>query len=477
MMRRRMAVCSAAGAGIVMALGMSMASYAATGWQKEGDDWRYYERDGAEATNAWKKSGGQWFYLGDDGLMVKSQLVEDGDDYYYVTSNGARAVNQWRKLPNEDPDDEEEPAEVWYYFQSNGKAYRAPESGKTSFKTIVTASGAAKKYTFNEKGHMLTGWVNGESQRVTGDEAWKEGIYYCGGEDDGAMVQGEWRRLEAIDDENEDSSFDDTYWFYFQTNGKKTADTKKTINGRKYLFLENGNAQYQWYGNLPETGGGTVSVATKNSYYKRPDQCWLATGWFYTVPGREIDAQAYEDDEPYWFYGLGNGGVVTSQIKTINGQSYGFNEKGEMLHGLYKLTIDGKKILTWEEIESADDFPSADSEEAVYYFGDKPKEGVMATGKQTISLDGEKYTCYFKKSGTGKGAGTEGIYDGAIYEKGRLLTIDDGLRYGIVEYEGKEYLVNQSGKIQKNKKNVKDSDDTYYSSDKNGIVTHTGEKE
>ena len=75
------------------------------------------------------------------------------------------------------------------------------------------------------------------------------------------------------------------------------------------------------------------------------------------------------------------------------------------------------------------------------------------------------------------GSGTEGIYDGAIYEKGRLLTIDEGMRYGIIQFEGKEYLVNQSGKIQKNKKNVKDADNTYYSSDKNGIVTHQGDKE
>ncbi len=195
-MKRKTAVCSAAGAGIMMAFAMSFTALAATGWQQEGDDWRFYLNNGDIATDTWKKSGSQWFYLGEDGLMVKSRLVEDGDDYYYVNSTGARVLSQWRKLPNEDPEDDE-PDEVWYYFQANGKAYKASASGKTSFKSIVTASGAVKKYTFDDEGHMLFGWVNEESQRVTGEEAWKEGVYYCGGEDDGAMVSGEWRELDV----------------------------------------------------------------------------------------------------------------------------------------------------------------------------------------------------------------------------------------------------------------------------------------
>ena len=65
-----------------------------------------------------------------------------------------------------------------------------------------------------------------------------------------------------------------------------------------------------------------------------------------------------------------------------------------MLHGLYMLTFDdNKKIETYEEIESESDLPDTDDERDVYYFGDSPKEGVMATGKTTIDIDGEKYRC------------------------------------------------------------------------------------
>ncbi len=44
---------------------------------------------------------------------------------------------------------------------------------------------------------------------------------------------------------------------------------------------------------------------------------WLAVGWFKAVPGEEIDAQAHDDDEEYWFYGLSNGGLVTSQLNLL----------------------------------------------------------------------------------------------------------------------------------------------------------------
>ena len=190
-----------------------------------------------------------------------------------------------------------------------------------------------------------------------------------------------------------------------------------------------------------------------------------------------MDPEAYDSGDEYWFYGLSNGGVVSSQIRSIDNHSYGFNEVGEMLHGLYKMTVDGKTILTYTKIESADELPDKDAPEDVYYFGDSPKEGVMETGKTTVELDGEKYTYYFATGGDTRGAGVEGVRDGYIYEKGRRLEIEDGLRYGIVEYDGEAYLVNQSGKIQKNKKNAKDSDGVYYSSDKDGIVIHQGDKQ
>lgn len=102
----------------------------------------------------------------------------------------------------------------------------------------------------------------------------------------------------------------------------------------------------------------------------------------------------------------------------------------------------------------------------------------MSTGNATVTIDGEKYTYTFKKSGADRGAGAEGIYEDAIYIKGRMLKAEKEYRYQVVEFEDNPYLVNTSGKIQKNKKNVRDSDGTYYRTDAKGIVQYQGgEKE
>ena len=366
-MKRKNKLCLTAGAAMALALGLQMVSYGA-GWSLEGDEWHYYDSSGDLVTDQWKKSGNFYFYLDGDGNMAKSQLIEDDDNYYYVDSIGRRVSNQWRQLVNEDPDEEDESDMVWYYFGPSGRAYKAPDSGKTSFKSITNGAGQTRRYAFDSEGRMLYGWLNENSERLTGEDAWREGVYYCGGPDDGIQARGEWRELEAIDDENDDGEFNETYWFYFSSNGRKTANTTKTINGFKYRFLEDGNAQYRWY--------ATPSDASPSSadqwYYKRPDQCWLATGWFKTVPSEDVDPEAYDSGDEYWFYGLSSGGVVSSQIRSIDNHSYGFNEVGEMLHGLYKMTVDGKTILTYTKIESADELPDKDAPEDVYYFGDSP---------------------------------------------------------------------------------------------------------
>jgi len=72
------------------------------------------------------------------------------------------------------------------------------------------------------------------------------------------------------------------------------------------LFGEYGNAKYDWQKfSVATDSNATPPNATPsnvNSYYTTPEQCWLAVGWFRAVPSEEIDAQAHDDDEKYWFY-------------------------------------------------------------------------------------------------------------------------------------------------------------------------------
>lgn len=460
-------------AAALFTIGASMTSFAAQGWAQEGESWVYYDSDGQLATESWRKSGGSWFYLDSEGKMVTSSLIESDGNYYYVNTLGAMVSNEWREIPS-DYEEEEAPDTYWYYLGSNGKAYKAPSSGKTTFKSIRKADGQLEDYAFDSEGRMLFGWVNEDGERVTGDDAWKDGTYYCGESSDGARVTNSWKLLEVVDDENEKDSFDNTYWFYFGSNGKKIKDTTKTINGRKYRFNESGAAESEWY----ELGSASTSTASPSSstlYYNLPEQCWLAKGWFKTIPSEELDQEGYEEGKEYWFYATGDGKLVKSQLKTIDGHRYAFNEKGEMLHGLYKLTFDSSKNLeTYEEIESESDFPNAEEDCEVYYFGNSPKEGVMATGKTTIKIDGESYTYHFRKAGSNKGAGYNAIYEDSIYIHGRMLTADKDAKYEAVEYNGKEYLINTSGKLVKKKTNIQDGDGKYYITNSDGTIKDSG---
>lgn len=447
-------------AAAVMAAFSVVPAFAASGWQMEGDQWVYLDRYGDKVTDTWKKSeNGFWFYLDEDGYMAVNRLVENGDDYYYVNEDGARVKNEWRKLEDDSDDEAYTDGTCWYYFGNDGKAEKN-DSGRARLTTIN-----GKKYAFSDTGKMLYGWVSEDGTMVSDESDWASGLMYCGEEDDGAAAIAQWVLLD-VDDPEMDSDAEG-YWFYFGTNGKKTLDTTKTINGRKYQFDENGVAQFKWY-----TASESTASASEYKYYNMPEQCWLADGWFLTVPTEDVDPEAYENDEEYWFYADKKGELVTSKIRSIDNYKYAFNEKGEMLQGLYAITFDeDRNIATYEKIENIDEMPAEDEEIAVYYFGNTPKDGVMATKKKvTVELDDDSYEFGFRTNGEA----INGISDNAIYVHGRKLKADKDLKLEMVEYGGETYLINSSGTIQKNKTNVKDADDYYYCTDSKGIVTYSG---
>ena len=170
-MRKQTKLVAVLSATALMALGASMASFAATGWQEEDGTWVYYAKDGSRVEDEWKKSGDNWYYLDESGYMAVDTLIESGDNYYYVDENGVMVTNKWVAVENEDYDeDEDEPANHWYYFQANGKALKGSDN-KVSLKSIN-----GKKYTFDEEGKMLYGWVNEDGSREPGEDAGREGV-------------------------------------------------------------------------------------------------------------------------------------------------------------------------------------------------------------------------------------------------------------------------------------------------------------
>lgn len=244
---------------MALTMGSALVSFAATGWAEENGEWVYYNNDGSKATDVFKKSGNNWFYLDSDGIMAKNQLIEDDDNYFYVNSAGAMVTNQWRSIENEDSGSDE-PDEWWYYFQSNGKAVKkSGSSDNVKFVTLPTSTGQAK-FTFDDEGHMLYGWIDESGEMLTDDDAWKSGMYYCSDNGDGRMATG-WKYIPAVNDEDDDRE-GDGYWFYFSTNGKKTVDNdSKKINGQYYGFDVNGKMLQGLYRIEFEANGKTIRSA------------------------------------------------------------------------------------------------------------------------------------------------------------------------------------------------------------------------
>ena len=489
-MRKQTKLVAVLSTAALLAIGASMTSFAATGWQEENGTWVYYDRDEERVTQEWRKSGDNWFWLDDNGEMAVDQLIEDDDDYYYVNEAGAMVSNQWVAIENEDAGEEDEPEYWWYYFQANGKAYKdSGNSDNASWKLIN-----GKYYTFNEDGQMQYGWLNHDGERQTGDDDWAQqsgtgsdnAMYYCGDENDGARTEG-WRLINIYDEDWDPDSYEngDIYdedqdrWFYFKSNGTRVQDDDKTINGRKYQFDEYGRMLPMWvytgtpsnmttqvgslnnatkyegdaWGTVTKDSQGNPTYSSEWKYFGDPeDGARVTKGWFKCVPSEYLQYSKSDegDNQDYWYYSNGDGELYANEIKTIKGKKYAFDSYGRMIDGLRILAVsknDGNKIVevyntdAYDTEDKFDEFynmmvrESADTDWRVYtyYFGDAD-DGSMKTGTQTVELDGDDLSFEFEKSGSKKGRG-KNDYDNdskKCYIGGKVAKADSDEKYEIV---------------------------------------------
>ncbi len=467
-MRKQTKVVAVASAAALLAIGASMTSFAATGWVEEDGTWYFYDKDGNRVEDAWKKSGDNWYWLDSEegGAMAVDKLVDDDNDTYYVDSNGVMVRNTWVKVVNEDQDEDDDPAEYnYYYMQSNGKAYKAPDnSTNTRFRTID-----GKRYAFDDEGKMLYGWVNETGERESDEDGWIDATYYLGSWDDGAMKTG-WQKI-YVHDEREDDDLE--HWFNFKSNGKKRRNTgddevkEEKINGRKYGFDDRGVMTFEWtLATNGESGASWASTSSWRYFNNVDDGARVTKGWFKVVAPlddndnvftsnygtKTFAAKDADEENERWYYADGNGKVVSGEIKKIKGKYYGFrpegdagdNKAGAMLSGLVLMKVDptdGKILEVLDDGVDADELDDLLSETAgseiwqkyaasvdgtnivsLYYFGnDEDSDGAMKTGATTVNLDGQTFNFMFNKTGgaEGKGRGLTGIDDNKyVYKLG-----------------------------------------------------------
>ena len=457
----------------LLAIGASMTSFAATGWAEEDGTWVYYDRNGDKVTDKWAKSGNNWYYLDSDGEMAVDSLIEDGDNYYYVDVNGVMAANQWVAIDNEDAGQDDEPEHYWYYFQANGKALKQGDSSNVALKTVN-----GKKYAFDDEGKMLYGWVaadNAERIDNSDGDAFKDGVYYFGGEDDGAMTTG-WLLMDITYDEatsdyeiapafNDDE--DQSRWFYFKSNGKKvysssTDETKdKTINGKKYTFDQYGAMVAEWsldikkastnlgtsnFADVEKTGSSAKYSQSWRYFNSVEDGARVSKGWFKVVSAEYLNQGKYNDDEDAWYYADGSGNLYAGEFKTIKGKKYAFRTDGRMINGLKFIQKDANGNITDVKADDDDNYNFDTEDDFIknatgyyaangyncYYFGGG-EDGAMKTNKTNITIDGDSFNFYFEKSGSNKGAGLTGEKDDKYYLAGMLVKAGSDEKYQVVE--------------------------------------------
>ena len=80
--------------------------------------------------------------------------------------------------------------------------------------------------------------------------------------------------------------------------------------------------------------------------------------------------------------------------------------------------------------------------------------------------DGNKSDFYFLDNGRG----VNGVKDNYLYYKGKLQKATDGQKYVCYRVEGRNYVVNASGKVMKGS-NVKNSDGVKFTTNSSGELT------
>ena len=357
-------------------------------------------------------SRGQQVYQNDNGSVVQNSWIKINQNgqtiWYYATGDGSLKQDAWLKLQDS-----------FYYFDGNGI--------------------------------MQTGWVNDDN-------------YYCD-PGTGKMITG-WKQLPlpsgVTADENRKGN-NGNYWFYFnQSTGEKLRSKDghvavKTLDNSSYGFDENGIMVTGWAevnDANPEIAGYVFFAEKNDNKFKMGQR--LSGTWYSTV-GPEGNSSKLSTGDVEWFYfknnghpAAGNEGVY--EVQRINDKRYLFNEKGNPVYGIQK----GRT--------------ASNAPEGYYYCGANKTDCSVKTGRMNlVDGDGDNITCFFDQNGRG----VTGIKQDYLYFNGRLQKADPGSRYQKLTLPGqnRSYVVNESGKVMKNKTKYRDGNGNKWSVNASGVIT------
>ena len=218
---------------------------------------------------------------------------------------------------------------LWYYYNTNGD-YVVDEWKRSG------------------DNYFYLGW---DGYMVT-NQLVQHGDNYYYVDANGAMVKNQWVAVAADDTEDQDV---DHRWYYFGSTGRayrgSNGFSKKTINGKKYAFDEEGKMLYGWVDEGGTEYNNEDNAPLYSTYFFGPNDTTtvngvtytggaMVTGWYNYLDG--IDIYEDEGDESLWLYfNTSTGKKEVSKEKRINGLYYHFDENGIMDSGWTRVSSYG----------------------------------------------------------------------------------------------------------------------------------------
>ena len=315
------------------------------GWQKENNQWRYYEEN--QPVSNWKKIAGVWYYFNQDGIMLSNTIFND----YLLNNSGALAESSWVKIDNQ-----------WYYATEDGKVtrnnwkkiagvwYRFDENG------IMISNAVYYDYLFKASGVLAeNSWVKIGDKWYYGNQAGKinrdkwekiDGLWYRFDESgvmlsatiykdyllktSGAMAENAWAKLEDK-------------WYYTTASGKIIRDKWEKISGSWYYFNKDGvmlSSQWKEKYYLKDSGAMAKSEWNfdekyKSWFYLKSDGTYAENQWVGSYYLKSFGYMAknewiFDKDYNAWYYLKEDGTYVTGNF-TINGKDYTFQSNGKWI--------------------------------------------------------------------------------------------------------------------------------------------------
>lgn len=290
-------------------------------------------------------------------------------------------------------------------------------------------------------------YVGDDGTLVRSDWVEYDGDYYFV-DSSGKKVVNDWRLVSPYDDPDADEE-----WYYFQASGQMASSKKLTWKGNTYFFDSEGCMLTGW---VTSDGTGTVDEANDanpdTTYYCGEDGACLKSSWIWsTAPGTDEDDA---DADEYYYYLKSTGKLATGKVSSIGGQTYLFNEEGQMLSGW--VACDGEKYMEIDGEDSSAVLTSG-AYQAVYYCGEEDdghvKKGRWAKLWRPADAydeddDNDKYWYWIDRDGKVFIPSDSNAAFGCLYElEDASLTFNGSAAITKKKINSKDYFFNQNGEM------------------------------